>query len=153
MCRRMSSNEAMAFHETAAVVGQALIGLFFVIAGVNQFFNLGQMKAYAAAKRVPAVGIVIPIVALALAVGGVAILADPFVGVELLTVGVVIGVASTLVITFVMHDFWRMAPQDDHLMSVEGTEGEAKVLPPQDNEIFHFLKNLALIGGILLLLQ
>jgi uncharacterized membrane protein YphA (DoxX/SURF4 family) len=126
MCRRMSSNEAMAFHETAAVVGQALIGLFFVIAGVNQFFNLEQMKAYAAAKRVPAVGIVIPVVALALALGGVAILADPFLGIELLTVGVVIGVASTLVITFVMHDFWRMAPQDDHLMSVEEPRGKPK---------------------------
>ena len=47
-----------------------------MIAGVNQFFNLDQMKANADAKGVPAVDVVIPVVALFLAVAGVAILVD-----------------------------------------------------------------------------
>lgn len=144
----------MTFHEIAGLVGQVLIGAFFVIAGVNQFFSLDQMKAYASAKKVPAAGIVIPVVATLLAIGGFAILLDLVVEMNLRLYGAVIGVVSTLVITFVMHDFWRMATPDDHLRSVEGSDGQdAKMLPPQDNEIFHFLKNLALIGGVLLLLQ
>jgi uncharacterized membrane protein YphA (DoxX/SURF4 family) len=144
----------MSFHGFAGLVGQVLIGAFFVIAGVNQFFNLDQMKAYASAKKVPAAGIVIPIVATLLAISGFAILLDPVVGRDLLLYGAVIGAVSTLVITIIMHDFWRMATPDDHLMAVDGSDGEAaKMLPPQDNEIFHFIKNLALIGGVLLLLQ
>lgn len=144
----------MAFHEIAGLVGQVLIGAFFVIAGVNQFFNLDQMKAYASAKKVPASGIVIPVVATFLAIGGFAILLDLVVEMNLRIYGAVIGAFSTLMITFLMHDFWRMATPDDHLRSVEGAGGhDAKMLPPQDNEIFHFLKNLALIGGVLLLLQ
>lgn len=137
----------------AETIGQAIIGLFFVIAGVNQFFNLGQMKVYAASKGVPRVGVVIPIVAALLAIGGVAILINPIAGVDTLTIGASIGIISTIAITLIMHDFWRMADKEDHLMTVEGADGgEATALPPMDNEIFHFLKNLALIGGLLLLL-
>lgn len=135
-------------------MGQVLIGAFFVIAGINQFFNLDQMKAYASAKKVPASGVVIPVVATLMAISGFAILLDLVVEMNLRLYEALIGVVSTLVVTFVMHDFWRMATPDDHLKSVEGTDGyDAKMLPPQDNEIFHFLKNLGLIGGILLLLQ
>lgn len=137
-----------------AFVGQVIIGLFFVIAGVNQFFNLAQMKAYAGAKGVPAVDVVIPVVAFGLATAGIGILIDPFVGLDTLTYGVVIGVISTVGITIVMHDFWGFPEQDGPVMTVTGSEGEeATALPPMDNEIFHFLKNLALVGGILLLLQ
>lgn len=143
----------MALHSNAAVIGQTIIGLFFVIAGVNQFFNLDQMKAYADAKGVPAVDVVIPAVALFLAVGGVAILVDPFIGTDTLTYGAIIGIVATIAITLIMHDFWRMADKDQHLMTVDGANGgEAKMLPPMDNEVFHFLKNIALVGGLLLLL-
>lgn len=112
------------------------------------------MKAYASAKKVPASGVVIPVVATLLEISGFAILLDLVVEMNLRLYEALIGVVSTLVVTFVMHDFWRMATPDDHLKSVEGSDGhDAKMLPLQDNEIFHFLKNLGLIGGILLLLQ
>lgn len=143
----------MVIHNNPEIIGQAIIGLFFVIAGVNQFFSLNQMKAYASSKGVPAVGIVIPLVATLLAVAGLAILTDPFLSYDLLSLGAGIGILSTAIITVIMHDFWRMADTDDHLMEVRGKGGsDAHQLPPMENEIFHFLKNIALIGGLFLLL-
>lgn len=143
----------MTIHNNPEVIGQAILGIFFVIAGVNQLFSLNQMKTYAASKGVPAVGIVIPVVATLLAAAGIALIVDPFISYNTRSIGAGFGITSTVIITVVMHDFWRMADIDDPLMDVTGkNETDAKVLTPMENEIFHFLKNIALIGGLLFLL-
>jgi len=109
------------------MLGRALFGGFFTYYGVNHFLNLGMMAQYAASKGVPSPELAVLVSGALLVVGGLSVLFGlwPQVGAACLGLFLV-GV------TPVMHNFWDMADPTLRM-----------------NEMAHFMKNVALLGGVL----
>lgn len=88
------------------------------------------MTGYAKTKGAPSPRIAVPLSGLLLILGGLSIL----LGIHP-TVGAVLLLIFLLPVTFIMHNFWK--PQDQNTKSIEAV---------------NFLKNLALVGALLMFL-
>ncbi len=112
------------------LLGRILFGGFFVIAGARHFTRLSVMTPYAASKGVPAPKVAVLGAGLLAALGGASILVGlwPKCGVLLLAIFLV-------PVSFAMHNFW--ADSDPQARQFNETQ---------------FSKNLALLGGALMLL-
>jgi uncharacterized membrane protein YphA (DoxX/SURF4 family) len=111
------------------LVGRALVGGVLAFTGLNHFTSVDAMTGYAEAKGLPLprVGVVGSGVVLVGGGVGVAVGAAP-----VLAAG---ALATFLLASAVLfHDFWA-APEDQ-----------------RQNEMNHFLKNVAMAGGALVLL-
>ncbi|MDY6768850.1 MAG: DoxX family protein [Candidatus Nanohaloarchaea archaeon] len=117
----------MVFEQAALVAGRVLFGLFFVFNGVNHFMKREMMVGYAESKGVPSASVMVPVTGLMLVIGGLAIVTGLYVGVGAALLAVFLAVTTP-----VMHDFWAV-------------DEEAKM-----DEMTNFLKNLALLGGVLI---
>lgn len=110
------------------LIGRVLFSVLFLVSGFLKVTHYSQMMGYAAAKGVPMAGVGIAIAAVLELVGGLAILA-----------GFQTRIAAWVLIlyiiptTYYFHNFWTMTGMD------------------QQNNLAHFLKNLAIMGGLLLL--
>ncbi|HXW54995.1 MAG TPA: DoxX family protein [Candidatus Cybelea sp.] len=108
--------------------GRVLMAVIFLISGLFKIAGYGQIVAYAAAKGLPLAGVAIACAAAVEILGGLAVL-----------VGFRVRIAAWVLFlyliptTFVFHRFWAV-------------EGAVR----QDNMV-HFLKNLAIMGGLLVL--
>jgi uncharacterized membrane protein YphA (DoxX/SURF4 family) len=115
----------------AFLLGRALFGGFFVQSGLNHFQNQKMLSQYAASKGVPAPDIAVAgSGALALA-GGVSVLTGtkPRQGLAAI-------VGFLVPVTLQMHRFWEVEDQQARM-----------------NETINFMKNLALAGAALMLMQ
>jgi len=115
--------------ETAALlIGRAIFGGFFVYNGVNHFRNIEMMTQYTKSKDVPAAKLAVAISGAMIAAGGLSVIAGvrPKVGASLIA-GFLLGVSP------IMHAFWE---QDDEQQKM--------------NEMVHFSKNMAMLGGAML---
>jgi putative oxidoreductase len=110
------------------LAGRILMSVVFLVSG---FFKIGgytQMVGYAAAKGLPMAGVAVACAAVLELAGGLAIL-----------VGFQTKIAAWLLFlyliptTFVFHNFWAMQGMD------------------QQNNMIHFLKNVAIMGGLVIL--
>jgi putative oxidoreductase len=112
-------------------VGRILFGGYFIMSGFNHFAKLQPMAGYAQAKGVPASKAAVAFTGLLLLVGGLSTLFNFYP-----TIG--LGALSVFLIptTFLMHAYWKI--QDP----------TAKM-----GEQVNFMKNLALLGGTLILLS
>ncbi len=115
----------------AMVLGRILFGGFFIYSGYNHFANLGMMAGYAQAKGVPAAKPAVAFTGLLLLVGGISTLFNFYP-----MIGLIALVVFFIPTTFMMHAFWKI--QDP--MAKMG-------------ERVNFMKNLALLGGTLMLLS
>ena len=115
-----------AIADVSLLLGRVLFGGVLAFTGVNHFLDLEGMAGYAEAKGVPAPRLAVAGSGATLIVGGLSVVAGafPLVGSALL---VVFFVGTTPK----MHDFWN-AGEDE-----------------KQNEMNHFLKNAALLGGSL----
>lgn len=111
-----------------SLVGRALISLIFVMSGLQKFMTFSTMTGFAAAKGLPMPAVAIGAAATLEVLGGLAVLA-----------GFQTKLASWLLFLFLIpttmlfHNFWTM----------QGMER-------MDNQ-GHFMKNLAIMGGLLIL--
>lgn len=111
-----------------SLVGRILISLIFVMSGFQKFMMFSMMTGVAAAKHLPMPTLAIGVAATIEVVGGLAILA-----------GFHTKLAAWVVFLFLIpttllfHNFWTM----------QGMER-------MDNQ-GHFMKNLAIMGGLLIL--
>ena len=115
-------------NDLVSLVARILLGLVFFVAGVGKVMGYAGTVQYATSAGLPMPSIGVPV--------GIAIeIAMPL----LLLVGyktswaAIALIVFTLVATYFFHDFWTM-------------QGQAKML----NQVM-FLKNLALVGGLMLL--
>jgi putative oxidoreductase len=117
-------------YNIAFLIGRILIGVFFVMAGVNHFARLNMMAAYAKMKGVPAAPVAVGGSGVLLLLGGASMLLGfhPSIGVLLLVI-------FLLPTAFMMHNFW--AVQDP----------VAKM-----GEMAQFQKNIAILGLLLMTL-
>ncbi len=109
------------------LVGRILFSALFIMLGMGHFAKSKDMTAYAAAKGVPAPKAAVSITGAMILVGGVLVLLGwhRFIGAGLI-------VLFTVSSAFTMHAFWKET--DPATMQ---------------NEMAHFLKDLALAGGAL----
>ena len=112
------------------LLGRFLFGGFFVLAGIRHFTRLAQMAPYATAKGVPSPKAAVLGSGATAVLGGLSILLGlwPRLGVLLLAIFLV-------PVTIAMHNFWA------------DTDPQMRQL----NEV-QFQKNVALLGGALMLL-
>jgi putative oxidoreductase len=110
------------------LAGRILMSVVFLVSGFFKMGGYSQMVAYSTAKGVPLAGVAVACAAVLELVGGLAIL-----------VGFQTRIAAWLLFlyliptTFYFHNFWAM----------QGME-------QQDNMI-HLLKNVAIMGGLVIL--
>jgi uncharacterized membrane protein YphA (DoxX/SURF4 family) len=117
--------------ETLNLIGRIVVGLYFVFNGFNHFSQLNNMAGYAQSKGVPAAKLAVLVTGLLLLLGGLS-----FVFNYLLNAGIVLLLVFLIPTTFIMHNFWKV--QDQQMKIVE---------------MVNFLKNLALVGFLLMLLS
>jgi uncharacterized membrane protein YphA (DoxX/SURF4 family) len=115
---------------TLFLIGRIIFAGYFLYSGVNHFLRLRMMSDYANMKGVPLPSVAIAITGVLLLLGGLSILLGlyPLVGSVLLVV-------FLLPVSLMMHNFWKV--QDPQMKAAE------KV---------NFIKNMALLGGVLMLL-
>jgi putative oxidoreductase len=113
------------------VFGRAIFGGFFLLNGLHHFREQEQMSGYAASKGVPAPEVAITSTGAMLVAGGLSVIAGmkPRQGLAAL-------VAFLIPVSVQMHRFWEI---DDPAQRA--------------NEMAHFMKNMALVGAALMLMQ
>ena len=112
------------------LLGRIILGGFFIYSGVNHFIGFGMMTQYDKAKGVPLPAIAQGATGLMLLLGGLSVVLGlyPFVGIAFL-------VAFLVPVSLMMHNFWKI--EDPRSRMAEKS---------------NFLKNMALVGAILMLL-
>lgn len=110
-------------------VGRILFSLIFIMSGLNHFGQLEAMSEYAASRGVPAPHFFTAAAGVVILSGGISILFWWHV-----PIGAWLLVAFLLSAAVFMHDFWALE------------DPQAK-----QTELAHFMKNLALAGGAILL--
>jgi uncharacterized membrane protein YphA (DoxX/SURF4 family) len=110
----------------AFLLARVLFGGVLAFMGVNHLLNAEQMIGYSQAKGIPAAGVLVPASGLLLIAGGLGVVTGIFPAVAAAAIS-----AFLLITTVTMHDFWAV-PDDQ-----------------KQDEMTHFLKNVALIGGAL----
>jgi len=112
----------------AFLIGRILFGGFFLFNGLNHFGSVTTMAQFAAAKGVPYPEFGIIFTGCLLAFGGLSIMLGwrPELGIASL-------VFFLILVTPAMHNFWDESG------------------PERMNDMGHFLKNVALCGGSLML--
>jgi putative oxidoreductase len=111
-------------------LGRILFGGYFIMSGYNHFAHLSMMAAYTQSKGVPLSKAAVAVTGLLLLIGGISTLFNfyPVVGLTAI-------ILFLVPVTFLMHAYWKI--QDP--MAKMG-------------ERVNFMKNLALLGGTLVLL-
>jgi putative oxidoreductase len=116
--------------KTVFLLGRLIFGGFFLYSGLHHFQEKKVLAQYAAAKNVPLPDIAVTASGAMLMLGGASILlgVKPKIG-ALAIAGFLAGVSPMI------HDFWR-------------TEDSQQ----RQNEMAHFMKNIAMLGGVLALM-
>ena len=115
---------------TIFLIGRLVLGGYFIFGGFNHFKMLTMMSGYAQSKGVPTPKAAVAFSGLLLLVGGLSILLGIYP-----TVGAIALVVFLAPVTFMMHAFWKV--QDAQMKM---------------GEQVNFMKNLALLGAVLMLL-
>jgi uncharacterized membrane protein YphA (DoxX/SURF4 family) len=112
------------------LIGRLVFGGFFLYNGINHFKQRKALAQYAGSKNVPMPEAAVVATGVALIIGGASILAGvkPKYGAAAIA-GFLAGVSP------MMHDFWRVEDPNQRMQ-----------------EMVHFGKNLALLGGALALM-
>lgn len=111
------------------LIGRILFGLIFVGSGIGHFMEADSSAEHAASKGLPQPKAMVLLSGVTFGLGGLAIMLGAFAD-----LGALMLIATLIPATFIFHRFW------------EETDPVA-----QQTEMAHFMKNLSLIGGSLIL--
>jgi putative oxidoreductase len=111
------------------LLGRAIFGGYFIMAGINHFKQTEQLAQYAGSKNVPNPDLMVKVTGGVLLAGGTSILLGikPKLGAAAI-IGFLAGVSP------IMHDFWKHEQPERRM-----------------NEMVNFTKNMALAGGAMAL--
>lgn len=112
------------------IIGRIIFGLYFIFNGVNHFAQMKMMTGYAASKGVPLPSVAVIVTGLLLLAGGLSVLTN-----YLVQWGLWALVVFLVPVTFWMHSFWGIEDQMERM-----------------GQMVNFLKNLALLGAVLILI-
>jgi putative oxidoreductase len=108
-------------------LGRLFFSLIFIMSGIQHFS--GDSIAYAASQGVPIASVLVPISGVLAIIGGVCV----FLGYHA-RFGSLLLLLFLLPVTFMMHDFWNLTNAQE-----------------AQNQMAHFMKNISMIGGALLI--
>ena len=115
--------------DTLFLVGRIIFGGYFINSGINHFMRLKMMSDYAKMKGVPMPSVSVAFTGLILILGGLSMVLGVYPN-----VGLVLLVVFLIPVSFMMHSFWKI--QDPQMKM---------------GEMVNFMKNMALIGAVLML--
>lgn len=127
--RTQSFTQTSAISGPLVLLGRLFFGLIFIMAGPNQFS--GQTIAYAASHGVPAASLAVPLAGVLAIVGGLSVLLG-----YRAKIGAWLIALFLIGVTPAMHNFWAVSDPMAHQM-----------------QFIHFMKNLSMLGGALLITQ
>ncbi|MBI4120786.1 MAG: DoxX family membrane protein [Parcubacteria group bacterium] len=113
------------------LLGRVLLGGYFLFNGVMHLKQLKSMVGYAASHGVPFTTVSVFVASLLILLGGAGVLLGIYPEWSLIAL-----IVFLVPVTFYMHAFWKVADPDERRM--------ARI---------QFLKNIALLGAILMLLS
>lgn len=107
------------------LVGRILLSLIFILSGIGKITNLSATSGYMASKGMPAVHFFL-VMAILFELGG---------GLSVLTgfkarLGALALIVFVIPATLIFHNFWAYSGME------------------QQNQMIHFLKNVAILGGL-----
>lgn len=112
------------------LLGRIIFGAYFIYSGLNHFINEKSMTGYAKSKGVPSPRLAVLGGGAIIILGGLGFLLGQYM--QEATILLLVFMIPT---TFIMHQFWRVS-DPMHKM----------------NERISFLKNMAIIGALLMML-
>ncbi|MDY7228904.1 DoxX family protein [Hyalangium rubrum] len=115
--------------DVLAPIGRLLFSAIFITSGLNHFLHLQAMTGYAQSSGLPMPQLAVLASGVVLVVGGVCVLLGSFA-----RLGAALIALFLLTSAFTMHRFWDLA--------------DAQLVQQQQ---VHFMKNLSMAGGALLL--
>ena len=112
------------------VIGHLVVGLYFLQSGINHFFKADYLAGYAASKGVPFAKFSVIASGVLFALGGISLIGwiRPDIGIGLIVI-------CLLPVTTMIHNFWTVSDPMHRA-----------------NEKIGFMKNVVLMGSLLLLL-
>lgn len=116
------------FTRFAPLLGRILLSMIFLASGVMKFLNWDATAGYMASEGMPLVHVLLPAAAVVELVGGCSVLFGWFT-----RWGALALVVFLIPTTLIFHDFWAVPPEQ------------------MQNQMQHFMKNLAILGGLLVL--
>lgn len=114
---------------TVILIGRILFALALFVLGYDNVTEARQKAEYASQKGLVGAGFLVPVAGILLIVGCVSIALGFYA-----EIGAILVLAFLVPVTVVMHDFWKI--------------GEPQA---RQGQRIHFFKNIALIGGALLI--
>jgi putative oxidoreductase len=120
---------SVAARPATALAGRVLLATIFILAGIQKLAAYDQTLGYMEAQGLPFAGVLLVLAAIVEIGGGLSILTG-----FLTRIGALGLLVFLVITTLVFHDFWNLA----------GAE--------RQTEMTSFLKNLAIMGGLLLLM-
>jgi len=115
---------------TFLYIGRIIFGGYFIVGGINHFTKLEMMSGYAKSKGALSPKLSVVFSGLLLLIGGVSVLFNIFP-----VIGFISLILFLVPVTFIMHAPWKV--QDPQMKM---------------GETVNFMKNIALIGAVLMLL-
>jgi len=111
------------------LLGRLLLGLYFIIPGLQKIFQFSDMSAYMQAHEVPFIPVLLPLTIILQLSAGLALI----VGYKAKLAAFILA-GLTLVISMYMHDFWNLDEGITYL-----------------HELQNFMKNLGIMAGLLMI--
>lgn len=117
-------------YDVLFLIGRIILGLFFINSGFNHFSNLNMIAGYAGSKKIPFPKFSVFVSGLFLLFGGLSILLGIY-----QVVGIILVIIFLLLAAFFIHNFWTLKKEQRQVDQV------------------NFMKNIALVGALLMILQ
>jgi len=111
------------------ILGRSLLGLYFLIPGLAKIFNYSDTLILMESKDVPLAEIALPLTILIQVIFSSSLILNKY-----LRLSSLILATLTVLINIYIHDFWNLI--DD---------------PAQGHELQNFIKNLAIMAGLIIL--
>ncbi len=113
-----------------APLGRLLFSAIFITSGLNHFFQLQALTAYAQSSGIPEPRLAVLVSGAALVLGGLCVLLGTFARLGAAAIAIFLVAAA-----FMVHKFWLVTD------------------PVQaQNQLIHFMKNLSMAGGALFII-
>jgi putative oxidoreductase len=126
---RTDVRAAAGVNDALLAVGRVLIAVIFVSSGIEKFMDLGQTASMIASKSLPYPNVMAILTATLESVGGLLIIVGWQTRIFALALALFSAVAA-----YFFHDFWYLPPGPEHT-----------------DTMIHFMKNVSIIGGFLML--
>jgi putative oxidoreductase len=126
---RTDVRAAAGVNDAILAIGRVLIALIFVSSGIEKFIDLGKTASVIASKDLPYPDVLAVLTATLELIGGLLIILGWQTRLSALALAGFSAVAA-----YFFHDFWNLPPGPEHA-----------------NMMIHFMKNVSIIGGFLML--